>query len=524
MLAKGGVSQSQVASALSVSKRDVSACARLLRERGWTYGDVLSMAAEDVDSALAPPRKAPAESAYLVPDMEPLVERKKRNRKVTVKMFWMEHCDEAAEAGKLAYSYQTFCEMFAQAAQKSGAVKRFAHEPGAKAYIDWAGDTARITDRTTGLKTKVYVLVVVLPYSDRFWAQGFTDMKQRSWQEGQARALEDFGGVPRMLVPDNAATATKRSSIYTTLINDEYRRFAEYYGTAVVPARVRRPRDKSVSESTVDLVERWVIAPSNERTFYTLAEFNEYCERQVRWLNERPFSAKEGSRDSVYEEEEREHMMELPSRRYEMCEWRSHKVAPDYHISVDYMRYSVPYRLIGQQVDVCLSDSRVRVFAGNEAVAEHKRLHGRKGQYSTATEHMPAHHADMHSPWSPEYFSSWAHRIGEETGAAIDRLLASRTIVEQAYVPARNIIGLSKTYTPELLERACAKANAVGALPIYTTLKNSIQAMRAQDRRDRASASFAGSLPDAGELVDRAASAGRVRGADAYQRGGGRPC
>lgn len=126
------------------------------------------------------------------------------------------------------------------------------------------------------------MLVVALPYSGRFWAQGFTDMRQRSWQEGQARALEDFGGVPRMLVPDNAATATDRSSVYVTLVNEEYARFAEHYGAAVVPARVRRPRDKAVAESTVDLVERWVVAPSNETTFYTLEEFNGFCLERVR--------------------------------------------------------------------------------------------------------------------------------------------------------------------------------------------------------------------------------------------------
>ena len=348
MLAKGGASQSEVAAALRASKRDVSACARAIRERGLTFDAVAAMSAAEADAMVAPPEKGPSESAYLAPDMAPLIERKRRSRKLTVKMFWMEHCEAAAAAGKAAYSYQTFCEMFSEAAEKAGARRRLAHEPGAKAYIDWAGDTAAITDRLTGARTKVYVIVVALPYSGRFWAQGFTDMRQRSWQEGQARALEDFGGVPRMLVPDNAATATDRSSVYVTLVNDEYRRFAEHYGAAVVPARVRRPRDKAVAESTVDLVERWIIAPSDEMTFYTLEEFNGFCLERVRWLNSRPFSAKEGSRDSVYGAEERPHMQPLPSERYEMCEWRSCKVAPDYHVTVDYMRYSVPFRLIGE--------------------------------------------------------------------------------------------------------------------------------------------------------------------------------
>ena len=523
MLAKGGASQSEVAAALHASKRDVSACARAIRERGLAFDAIAAMTAAEVDEMMLPPNGKPVEGAYLIPDMAPLVERKKGNRKLTVKMFWMEHREAAAAAGRLAYSYQTFCEMFSDAAERAGARRRLAHEPGAKAYVDGAGDTASLTDRLTGARAKIYVIVVALPYSDRFWAQGFADMRQRSWQEGQARALEDFGGVPRMLVPDNAATATDRSSVYVMLVNAEYQRFAEHYGAAVVPARVRRPRDKAVAESTVDLVERWIIAPSNEMTFYTLEEFNSFCLERVRWLNARPFSAKEGSRDSVYEAEERRSMQPLPSERYDMCEWRSCKVAPDYHVTVDYMHYSVPFELIGSQVDVRLGDRTVTVMSGGDAVAEHARLRGMKGQYSTIVEHMPPAHAAMDSPWSPERFSSWAHRIGAATGEAVDRLLASRPVVEQAFVPARNIPGLSKAYSPQLLERACARSNALGAVPSYTALKNAVLAIRAADADTRASGR-APSSEQGGDLVDRAKSAGRLRGADAYRRGGDGAC
>ena len=521
MLAKGGSSQSEIAAALHASKRDVSACAKAIREHRLTFDAVSAMGAAEVDEMLAP-GKEPRKSACLAPDMAPLVERKKKNRRLTVKMFWMECCEAAATSGKPAYSYQTFCELFAEAAKKAGATRRLVHEPGAKAYIDRAGDTGFLTDRTTGAKAKVYVPIVALPYSDRFWAQGFTNMRQRSWQEGRICAFEDFGGVPRMLVPDNAAAATDRSSVCVTLVNAEYQRFAEYYGTAVVPARIRRPRDKAVAESTVDLVEKWVIAPSNETTFYTLEEFNEFCLERVRWLNDRPFSAREGSRDSVYETEERPFMQPLPEKRYEMCEWRSCKVAPDYHITVDRMRYSAPFRLIGEQVDVRLTDSGVAVMSKGEMAAEHARPKGRKGQYSTIVDHMPPAHAAMDPPWSSERFSSWARRIGPETGAAIGRPLASRPITEQAFVPARNILGLSKAYSSQLLERACANCNALGALPSYTSLKNSILAIKAADADAKASGKRP--VPAGERLVDRAKSAGRLRGADAYRREEDKAC
>lgn len=518
MLARGGLSQADVAAVLHVSKRDVSAASRMIRERGLTVDDVEAMTDADADGLFVVPGGGESGAGYLKPVMGPFVERRRRDRRLTVKMFWMEYCIQAASAGLMAYSYQTFCEMFSDEAERLGAVRHFRHEPGAKAFIDWAGDTAAVTDRLTGARSKVYVLVVCLPFSDRFWAQGFTDMTQRSWQEGQMRAFEEFGGVPRMLVPDNAATATDRSAARVTLVNREYERFAEHYGTAVVPARVRKPRDKSVAESTVNLVERWVIAPANETTFYTLDEFNEFCEGKVDWLNSRPFSAKEGSRRSVYEAEERACMQPLPAERYEMCEWRSAKVSPDCHMVIDYMRYSVPHALIGRSVDARLTDSTVTVMHDGAVVAEHRRLRGRKGQYSTIVDHMPPAHAAMDSPWSPERFTSWARRIGPQTGLAIERVMAGRTIVERSFVPCRNILGLSKTYTPELLERACGRLNEPGALPSYTAVRNAILAIKAADRA--AVPTHATPPPGGGPLEDRAKNAGRLRGADAYRRGG----
>lgn len=524
MLAKGGASQADIAAALHVSKRDVSAGAKAMREYGLTFDAVSTMDADVVDDLFFPKDEREPNDAYLQQDMAPLVERKKRNRKLPVKLFWIEYCERAEAAGKLAYSYQMFSRLFAEEAERMDATRHFVHEPGAKCFIDWAGDVAHLTDKLLGTKTKVYVLVVTLPFSDKLWAKGFCDMKQKSWQEGQMDAFEEFGGVPRMWVPDNAATATDRTKVpRVTLVNKEYERFADHYGAAIVPARIRKPRDKSVAESSVDLVEQWIIGPANEMTFYTIGEFNEFCAEKAAWLNARPFTAKDGSRNSVFEEEERMHLMPLPTERYEMCEWRSPKVTPDYHVVVDYMRYSVPFRLVGEQTDVKLTTSTVTVLHGGEVVAVHPRLHGRKGQYSTMVEHMPENHAALDNPWSPDRFTSWAKRIGPETASAIERVMGSRSIVEQSFVSCRNILGLSKTYTPALLERACAKMNAASALPSYTGLKNAILAMRAADAEARANGK---AVPGTGspELMDRAKSAGRLRGADAYRRDGGRRC
>lgn len=497
LLARGGMSQSEIAGALHVSKREVSLAAKVVKDLQLD-ADTIELIAEDVAEELVFPKtQRVANDAYLSPDLEAFIERKKCAPRIPVKMFWMEYCECAAFAGKSAYSYQTFAKMFAEASERSGATRHFEHVPGRKAYIDWAGDKAYLTDRITRTKIAAYALVVALPFSQRFWCEFFMDMRQRSWQYGQIHAFEDFGGVPHMLVPDNAATATDRSgNARVTLVNREYERFAEHYGTAVVPARVRRPRDKSAAEGMVNLVEQWIIAPARERTFYTLEELNEFCLEQLRWLNERPFSAKDGSRMSIFNEEEAGGLLPLPSTRYEMCEWRSAKVAPDYHVRVDNMNYSVPHELIGRQVDVKLTEREVFVMEGGCQVARHKRLYGRRGQYSTLIDHMPESHAALDDPWSAERFLSWARRIGTHTEETVRKILASRAIPEQAYVPCRNVLGLSKTYTPKLLECACERVNATCSAPSYTACKNAILAIRsAQSGKAEASARLAADVP-----------------------------
>ncbi len=224
----------------------------------------------------------------------------------------------------------------------------------------------------------------------------------------------------------------------------------------MVPARVRKPRDKGLAESTVDLVELWIMAPANEANFHTLDELNEFVLDRVGWLNDRGFSDKDGSRRSKYEGEERECMHALPVSGFETYEPRRAKVSPDYHVRIDYMHYSVPHRLIGETCDIRLYASRVVIAHGGEVVAEHDRLFGRKGQFSTFSEHMPANHREMDSPWSRERFENWADRIGPATGEAVRRMLDAKPIVQQAFVGVRNVLGLSKKHDPAMLERACA--------------------------------------------------------------------
>ncbi len=255
MLADGGHSQADVAAIVGCSKRDVSECAKFLRSSGMSIEAIEAMSVEEAAELFAAPPRQRDESHMRI-DAPALVERKSKNPRLPLKLMWAEHCEAAAAAGKLPYSYSQFCEIFSEEAGRTGASARFVHEPGQKAYTDWCGDVAWLTDRVTGRRTKAYVLVVCLPRSGWIWAGGYADMSMRNWLDGHMRAFEAVGGVPHVLVPDNCATATDRVGSGVTRINDTYRRFAEHYGCGILPACVRKPKDKSLAEGTVNIVEQ----------------------------------------------------------------------------------------------------------------------------------------------------------------------------------------------------------------------------------------------------------------------------
>ncbi|WP_417802500.1 Mu transposase domain-containing protein [Thermophilibacter provencensis] len=288
---------------------------------------------------------------------------------------------------------------------------------------------------------------------------------------------------------------------------------AEHYGCAVVPARVRRPRDKAAAEKAVDLCETWVLAPLADERFSALSELNSEVRRLVGLLNARPFSRREGCRDDAFFGEERAALNPLPPARYEWCEWRRCKVAPDYHVQCESMRYSVPHRLVGRNVDVRLTASRVTVLDGGEVVAEHPRLRGRKGQYSTDAAHMPTEHLEAQSLWTRAWFERRAGEIGPETKRLLTGMLDSRAIEAQGYVACANVLSLSGRGRAAELEVACARVNASGGAASYTRVKNTMSAIRAEGRARPAPAA-----PAAAPQPDRAAHVGRVRGAEYYRR------
>jgi len=358
------------------------------------------------------------------------------------------------------------------------------HKPGERMEVDWAGDTVSLTDNITGKPIPVYVFVAVLPCSGYAYTEGFLNRNQESWITAHVHAYSFFGGVTRLLIPDNLKTGVEKADWYNPVINKTYQEMAEYYGTVVIPAGVRKPKAKASVERAVGMLSTWVTAALRDRRFFSLWELNEAMWQKLADFNGKPFQKKPGSRESAFAEEQ-PFLTPPPSKPFELSVWKIATVQLNYHIAADKMNYSVPYEYIKHKVDVRFTQNMVEIFYKGKRVACHKRLYGHQGQYSTVSEHMPEKHR-RYTQWNAERFISWACGIGPYTGQTVKAVIASRKVEQQGYKTCIALLKLADTYSAARLEKACEKALCYHSCPGFRSIKTILQTgsdKRAKDNR-----------------------------------------
>lgn len=359
------------------------------------------------------------------------------------------------------YQYSRFCELYRSWQGKLDLVMRQDHRAGEKLFVDYAGQTAEVTCPDTGEVREAQIFVAVLgasnyTYAEATWSQALPD-----WIGSHQRAFHFFGGVPEIVVPDNLKSGVTQAHRYEPDLNPTYQDLASHYGVAVLPARVRHPRDKAKVEAGVQLVERWILAALRGHTFFSLDELNEAISELLDRLNDRPFQKLEGSRRSLFETLERKALRPLPTNSYVYAEWKKARVHIDYHVEIEGHYYSVPYQHVKHQVDVRLTAMTVECFFKGRRIASHRRSL-RKGHHTTVKEHMPPSHRHV-AEWTPERMTRWAARTGEATAELVANVMASRTHPQQGYRTCLGILRLGDSYGPERLEAAARRALAIGA-------------------------------------------------------------
>ena len=402
-----------------------------------------------------------------MPDFGAIRQQLQIHRNLTLQLVWEEYREDTRNG----YSYSRFCELYHTWARKLDVVLRQEHRAGEKMFVDYAGDTIQIYDVRTGTPDyEASLFVAVLGASSYTFVEATRSQDLGCWVDAHMRALEFFGGVPEMAVPDNLKAGVQRPCRYEPDLNPTYREMAEHYGLAVVPARPYKPRDKAKAEAGVQVAQRWIVAALRHRKFFGLGELNEAIAELCHRLNRRPFRKRPAvSRAALFEQLDRPALRPLPAGRYVIAHWKKVRANIDYHVEVEQHYYSVPYQLVGQELEARYTSSTVEIFHRGTRVASHAR--GFVPHLATTLAgHRPKSH-QAHLEWTPSRLIHWAESVGRATAAVVRTILESKPHPEMGYRACLGILSLAKTYTPVRLEAASQRALLLGVYS-YQSLKS----------------------------------------------------
>jgi len=419
---------------------------------GWPIPDHLSDT--DIYDLLFKNRDHKSVNKRNMPPME-YIHNELKKKGVTLQLLWYEYKQNHPDG----YQFSYFCELYQHWAKKLDIALRQRHNAGEKLFIDYAGHTVPIKNSETGETTDAQIFIATLGASNYTFAEASFSQSLPHWIKSHIHAFEFFGGVPQILVPDNLKSGITHPSRYEPDINPTYHDMARHYNTAVIPARVRKPKDKAKVENAVKFAENRIIAALRNHTFFNLAELNKAISQKLVELNNRKFQKLDTTRREMYEKIDRPALKPLPAIKYEYAEWKKVRVNIDYHIEFDRHYYSVPYQLRKEQMDVRYTDTSIEVLFKNKRVASHLRSY-KAGDFTTCRDHMPKSH-QKYLEWTPSRIINWAAKTGPQTAQLVMGIMNSRRHPEQGFRACMGIMRLGKRYSTDRLEKACKRAVSI---------------------------------------------------------------
>ncbi|WP_348652402.1 IS21 family transposase [Bradyrhizobium sp. Mp27] len=360
------------------------------------------------------------------------------------------------------YGYSRFCDLFREFDRRLSPTMRQDHPAGDKVFVDYSGKKIMIVDRETGIVRDAEIFVAVLGASNYTYAEATWTQTLPDWIEAHVRMFRFFGGVPRLVVPDNLKSSVHRASFYDPEINRSYGMMASHYGVGILPARPRKPRDKAKVEAGVRFAQTYILRRLRRQTFFSLAEANAAIAAALERINAHIMRRLGVSRRQLFETVEMSVLASLPDADYQFAEWRVARVSLDYHVEIDGFFYSVPHGLIREQVDVRATTRTIELFHRGSRVAAHQRRYGGR-RHGTDPDHMPSAHR-RYAEWTPERFRRWGRSIGLNTEGLVLAILANRPHPEQGFRTCLGVLRLFKELDPERAELIAARAVAVRAL------------------------------------------------------------
>ena len=465
-----GYSQREIAASVKCAKSTVGEVQRRCREHSLTYSQASNMTDDTIKATLYPDSFA---KRYVKdePNWESIHARLVAHKRQNLQFLWEDY--RAGNPDGLGYSQ--FCKRYTLWRNETGkdVIMVQTHEPGKELFVDWMGDTLScVVDPETGEMLTAHFFVATLGDSGYPYVEAFADEKLENWLSAHVHTLEWLQGVPRVIVPDNCKTAVSKPGYYDPQLNPAYWDLARHYDVAVIPARIRSPRDKGQVESSVGWLETWLLEWLRPQRFFTFEELNRAIVKRLKELVKRPFRKRAGSRESVFQAVDRPALRPLPSTRYEYTHYIVRRVPDNYHVEFEGFYYSVPHRLFKHQVTLRITATLVEILSENrERVALHHRQY-RGSRYVTTTEHMPdAHrHQQEANRYKGDDYRQWAQLVGEHTECVIDTLLRAQHVEETAYRACMGLLQMGKRYGQDRLEAACKRSRELGSCT-YSTVK-----------------------------------------------------
>lgn len=460
-----------IANSLCCSRNTVSEVLKLAESHSLEWPIPETLTNKDIEQLFYPGRGT--NEGRRLPDYE-YIYNELAKPGVTLSLLWAEYCAKCEAEHTIPYQHTQFNEKYHAYAASKKATLRIKRKPGETMEVDWIGDTLKVYDSANCCEIPAYIFVAVLPCSLYGYAEAFPDMKSNHWIEAHVHAYSFFGGVTRILVPDNLKTGVIKNTRTELILNRSYHEMAEHYGTAIIPARPVKPKDKTNAEGTVKVLETWILAALRNRKFFTFQELNKAIHKKLEEFNAKPFQKKKGSRLSAFLEEERDFLVPLPASPYETAVWSTTTIQPDYLITVGNCKYSVPYEFIGKKVDIRAAENSIEVFYHGDRIASHvRKMYAPEPIY--LPEHMPENHRKF-LEYNTESFLDWGKSMGHSTHLVIKHFLFMHKVEQQGYKSCASLMKLADRYGTDRLENACAKALSYTPNPslknISTILKN----------------------------------------------------
>lgn len=464
------------------------------------------------------------DESFELPDY-PAVHTQLTSRKnMTLVYQWNRYKKKCETDGLKFYSYRQFCERYSIWCDENNETAHFTAIIAQTMEVDFAGKTFKMIDTLTGECITIVVFVAVLPYSQMIYAEGMISTKEPQWIQVNNNALTFYGGVPSLVVCDNCKQAVIANVDWIQPeLNKDYAEWADHNHTAIVPAKIRKPRFKSSVENSVGILEKGVFHDLEDQQYFSLEQFNTDLWKKLDELNHSPFKNKEHNRYYYWEEEKTE-LMPLPPVPYEYMERKEAKVSSDFHIRFDNAYYSVDKAYKHQKVSIKASTTVVKIYSHKgELLAEHPRA-THKGQWCTKPEHLPKDYNDYRE-WNAEYFIRKAMTVGPNTVDVIKTILSSRKLEVQTYRMCLGVINFSKKYSNRVLEECCRQALAVNKVN-YSYIKNSIPAIaedigtpeersKINEERNRGGFVMGSDAMDVGNLLTKSQKLAQTSGKEA---------